>query len=388
MHAIRTEDAASAAETFRAFAAEHVAPHADAYDREERIPREAVDRMADRGLLGLILPPEFGGSGADMLTYGLLHEEIGHASASAQGVINVHNMATRPLVRWGTAEQKQRWLPAFASGEALAAFAITEPEVGSDAAHVRTAAREDGERFVLNGTKKWITCGQVADVFLILASCEGQPAAFLVERDRPGLRTRPIRGLLGCRGYMLAEIVLEECAVPREHLVGRIGLGLSQVASVGLDIGRYGLAWGCVGMLRACLEASVRYARQRVQFGAPIGDNQLVQRMITRMVASTEAARLICRRAGALRDARDRCAVSATALAKYYASTQLVSVATDAVQIHGAAGCSADYPVQRYQRDAKIMELIEGSTQMQEISIANYAYREYGAPRQASRDGR
>ncbi|MDG2304334.1 MAG: acyl-CoA dehydrogenase family protein [Candidatus Binatia bacterium] len=361
---------------FEQFASTHVAPHAAQCDREERIPDSIIEQLGDAGYLGIGIPTKWGGGGADSVTFGLLNRQIARASASVHGVINVHHMATAPIARWGSSSMRETWLPRLVRGELVAAFAATEPEVGSDAAAIRTTARPDGDHFVLNGTKKWITLGQRADVFVILARCDEGPTAFLVERDTPGVEITPIRGILGCRGYMLAEIRFDQCRIPGDNIVGRLGLGLTHVFSVGLDIGRYGLAWGCTGVLDACLDASLHHTRRRQQFGVAIREHQLVQQMITRMVTKTRAAELLCTHAGKLRDQRAPSAIAETSLAKYYASVSLGEVAADAVQLHGAAGCSAEQPVQRYMRDAKIMEIIEGTTQIQELAIARYAYQD------------
>lgn len=358
----------------RAFAEQEVAPLAARCDEESRIPPRLIRSLAEKGFLGAGLPSDWGG-GMDALALGILHEEIGRASASVEGLLNVHNMASQALVRWGTRDQKRRWLPQLASGEKLAAFAITEPDVGSDAQAVRTTAAPVADGYLLKGRKRWISFGQIADVLVVLASCEGAPAAFLVERTSPGLSVEPIEGLLGCRGYMLAELSFRDCRVPASHLLGRPGLGFSHVASVGLDAGRYCLAWACVGLAQACLDACLDYARTRHQFGAPIGEFQLVQRMLADMIAGVRAARLVCQHAGALRERRDPAATLETCVAKYTASTTVTRIASDAVQIHGANGCGSEYPVQRYFRDSRIMELIEGSTQIQQTLIARSALR-------------
>lgn len=359
---------------FEEFASTHVAPYADQCDREERIPESVIERLAQAGYLGFGIPEKWGGGGGDWVTFGLLHRQIARASASVHGVVNVHHMATAPIARWGSQWIRETWLPRLVRGELVAAFATTEPEVGSDASAIQTSLRPDGDHFILNGTKKWITLGQRADVFLVLARGEQGPTAMLVERETPGVEVVPIHGILGCRGYMLAEIRFNGCRVPRKNLIGRAGLGLTHVFSVGLDIGRYGLAWGCTGVLDACLDASLQYTSRRQQFGSKIREHQLVQQMITRMVTKARAAALLCTHAGELRDQRAQNAIAETTLAKYYASVALGEVAADTVQLHGALGCSAEQPVQRYMRDAKIMEIIEGTTQIQEIAIARYAY--------------
>jgi alkylation response protein AidB-like acyl-CoA dehydrogenase len=288
-------------------------------------------------------------------------------------------MVAQSVFKWGSKSQKEFWVPRMAIGERIAALGLTEPNVGSDAKNVECSARLCGDCYVLNGVKKWITFGQIADVFLVIAQLGGRPTAFLVERNSPGLSTRPIRGMLGVRASMLAELHLDGCRVPQENLIGREGFGFSHVVSSVLDHGRYSVAWGCVGIAQACLEASVQYASERKQFGAVLIDHQLIQQMFTEMITNIKAARLLCYQAGYLRDMGDPRAIMETSIAKYFASTMATRVASDAVQIHGANGCSSEFPVQRYLRDAKIMEIIEGTTQIQQITISKYACQEYGS---------
>jgi alkylation response protein AidB-like acyl-CoA dehydrogenase len=355
-----------------------IVPHADRFDREERMPPEVIEDLARRGYLGAVLPAEWGGLGMDMGAAGVLNEEVGRGCSSLRSLLTVHGMVSLAVLRWGSREQKERWLRPLAAGEVVAAFALTEPEVGSDARSVATEAAPAGDSYLLSGRKKWITFGQIADLFLVFAQSGGQPCAFLVERDSPGLGVRPISGMLGVRGSMLAELTFEECRVPKANMVGRVGFGFSYVASSALDYGRYSVACGCVGIGQACLEACLRYTSERRQFGAPLGEHQLVQQKITRMLTEVRAARLLCQRAGHLKDRGDPGAIMETSVAKYFASRMATRAAGDAVQLHGANGCSADHPVGRYLRDARVMEIIEGSTQMQEITIARMAYQEWG----------
>jgi hypothetical protein len=228
--------------------------------------------------------------------------------------------------------------------------------------------------YVLKGRKKWICYGTAAGLFLVFARYGGQPAAFLVERNSPGLAIAPLFGMLGLRGAMLADLHLEECKVPKESLVGAPGFGLSHVASTALDLGRYSVAWGCVGIAQAALEASHSYAAQRRQFGSLIKDHQLVGRLLANMIVGVRAARLMCLEAGRLRDSGDPGAVVQTMAAKYFSSRAAARATRDAVQIHGAKGCSPEYPVARYFRDAKIMEIIEGSDQIQQLALAAYGF--------------
>jgi alkylation response protein AidB-like acyl-CoA dehydrogenase len=359
---------------FRSFADEEIFPHADRFDQEEKTPPELISKMAQKGYLGAILPGEYGGLGLDMVTFGLLNEEIGRACSSARSLLTVQSMVSLAILRWGTQEQKKIWLPRLAQGDKIAAFALTEPDIGSDAKNIKTTAEKQDDGYILNGTKKWITYGQIADVFLIFAQCEKQPTAFLVERDTPGLSTRPLRGLLGTRASMIAQVNLKACQVPPKNLLGGLGFGFSTVAMSALDVGRYSVAWGCVGIGQACLAASLDYTGKRIQFGKPLKRHQLIQEMIANMVTNVEAARLLCCQAGYFKDRNHPDATQKTLIAKYFASTMANKAASDAVQIHGANGCGSEYPVQRYLRDAKVMEIIEGSSQMQQILIARNSY--------------
>jgi len=361
--------------TFRTFVEEEIIPGADRYDQEEYTPAELIKKVAQQGYLGALVPRESGGAGMDMVTFGLLNEEIGRGCSSVRSLLTVHSMVTYALLRWGSKQQKASWIPRLAAAEIIGAFGLSEPNVGSDAKSVETTARLRGDGYVLNGGKKWITYGQIADLFLVFAQCDGKISAFLVERNTPGLSTKPIKGMLGTRASMLAELHLNECRIPKENLLGGRGFGLATIATSALDIGRYSVAWGCAGIAQACLEASLRYTSQRKQFGGYLKDHQLIQQMITEMITNVKAARLLCFQAGYLKDIGDPSTIMETWVAKYFASTIAAKAAGDAVQIHGANGCSNEYPVQRYLRDAKIMEIIEGSTQIQQVTIAGYGYQ-------------
>ncbi len=362
---------------FRAFVAAEIAPHADRWDREAATPAALIDRLRERGYLGSNVAREWGGTGRDMIAYGLLTEEIGRGCSSVRSLLTVHDMVAHAIQRWGSAAQKQRYLPAMARGEILGALALSEPEAGSDAKSVQTTAADAGDAWVLDGRKKWTTYGQLAGLFLVLAQADGKPTAFLVERETPGVAVRPLHGITGTRASMLAEIFFEGCRVPKENLLGRPGFGVSHVISAALEHGRYSVAWGSVGLGQACLDASRAYAAGRRQFGVPIADHQLIRRMLTNMIVEVRAARLLCLRAGWLRDAGDPGASGEIMVAKYYASTMATRAASDAVQIHGANGCSEDYPVGRYLRDSRVMEIIEGSTQIQQITIPLFELQEF-----------
>ncbi|MEQ8973604.1 MAG: acyl-CoA dehydrogenase family protein [Coleofasciculus sp. C1-SOL-03] len=366
---------------FKAFVDEVIVPDANRCDREEHTPPELIEKLAQQGYLGAGLPKDRGGTGMDMITYGLLNEEIGRGCSSLRSLLTVHNMVAQALFKWGNTFQKENWLPKLASGEVIAAFALSEPNVGSDAKSIETTATRSGDFYVLNGQKKWMTYGQIADVFLVFAQNDGKPSVFLVEKNRPGLTIKPIFGMLGVRGSMLAELHLHDCKIPSENLLCRQGFGFSHVASSALDYGRYSVAWGCVGIAQACLDACLQYTSQRQQFGVYLKEHQLIRQMITEMLVNVKAARLLCYQAGYLKDNGDPKSIMETSIAKYFASTTATKAANDAVQIHGGNGCSREYSVQRYWRDAKIMEIIEGSTQIQQITIAEYGYQEHLFPR-------
>lgn len=359
----------AARDEIRAFVLAEIAPHAGRWDREAAIPAGLIARLRERGDLGSNVAREHGGLGRDMIAYGLLTEEIGKGCSSVRSLLTVHDMVAHAIQRWGSQAQRERWLPAMARGEILGALALSEPEAGSDAKSVQTTAVEDGDAWVLDGRKKWTTFGQIAGLFLVLAQAGGKPTAFLVERETPGVTVKPLAGITGTRASMLAEIFLDGCRVPKENLIGRPGFGLSAVVSAALEHGRYSVAWGSVGVGQACLDASRAYAAERRQGGGPIADHQLVRRMLTNMIVEVRAARLLCLRAGWLRQQGDPGAAGEIMVAKYYASTMATRAAADAVQIHGANGCSEDYPVERYLRDSRVLEIIEGSTQIQQINI-------------------
>lgn len=355
---------------YRSFVDEHVVPLADRMDAEEATPPELVQLLATRGYLGMVVPEELGGRGKDMLSFGLLCHEIGRGSASLLSLLTVHSMLSLALVKWGSDEQRARFLLRLMRGERIGAFALTEPDVGSAAGSVQTTAVADGEAFILNGVKKWISYAQIADLFLVVARCEGKPTAFVVERSTPGLRCAPIRGMLGFRAAMLGELTLEGCVVPAVNMLGRVGFGLSHVVGTALDSGRYSIAWGSVGLAQECLDLSLSYSNTRVQGGSVIGEHQLIQRMIADMVTDVTAARALCVRAAGLRNSGEPESILETSVAKYFASRVALRVASDAVQIHGAQGCGPESSVQRHFRDARIMEIIEGSTQIQQQLIA------------------
>jgi hypothetical protein len=285
-------------------------------------------------------------------------------------------MCAQGILRWGNKGQREKYLGRLAKGEIIGAFALSEPTAGSDAKGIATTAVLEDGSYVINGSKKWTTFGQIADLFLLFAQVDGKPTAFLIEREMPGFSFTPTSGLLGTRASMIAELKLENIRVPVEAMVGRPGFGVSHVVGAALEQGRYSVACGSVGIAQAALEASLAYARDRVQFDKPLFDHQLVRAMIADMITNVRAARLLCMRAGYMRDTGDPGSFAETMLAKYFASTTATKVATDAVQIHGGNGCHDDFAVSRLFRDAKVMEIIEGSTQIQQFTIPRFDFPE------------
>ena len=359
-----------------AFAAEYIAPYGNEFERAGRIPEHLLERMSVAGLWAPFLPIEVGGAGLSMVTLGELHEEVGRACSSVRSLLTVHTMLSWALQRWGSTEQKERWSADLAAGRVLGAFCLTEPEAGSDATGIRTTAVPNGGGYLLNGGKKWITNGQRADLYLVFARLGSSIAAFLVPRRSPGVRVRPIRDIMGTRGSMLAELSFSDVQLDGDALLGPSGFTAGMVLTGTLDLGRYSVASGSVGIIQACLDASADYTTRRTVGGAALKDLQLIQAKVSDMVTDVRAARLLVAEAGRLKDAGESATIMATWIAKYFASTAAAKHAAEAVQIHGANGMGGDYPVARYYRDAKVMEIIEGSNEIQRITIAAEAYRE------------
>ncbi len=362
---------------FRQFAMEYVVPYADLHDKSQEISPGIIPSLARRGYLAPFLPERWGGEAMDMVTLGALHEEIGRACSSVRSLLTVHGMAAYTILRWGSDSQRATWLASLARGEVIGAFAVSEPNAGSDVNGIETTAAPQAGGFILNGKKKWITFGQIAGVYVVLTKSEGAPTVFLVERDRPGFTVEPIHDMFGTRGSMLALLTFKDCLVPRENMVGRTGFGANPVALSALGLGRYSVACGSLGIAQACLDACYEYASKTKRFGAVLRDHQLIQQMMTEMITDVSASRLLCRLAGSMKDEKDPQEIQQTFIAKYFASTAAMRAANAAVQIHGANGCSPFYPVERFMRDAKVMEIIEGSTQIQQITIASLGFQDF-----------
>jgi butyryl-CoA dehydrogenase len=358
----------------REFADQEVRPIAAECDREGRFPHATVKRMGELGLLGIAVPERLGGAGADTLSYAVALEEIAVACASHAVVMSVNNsLVCDPLWRHGTPAQHQRFLAPLAAGRGLGCFALTEPQAGSDATNQATLARRDGDHYVLDGRKVFVTNGREATVALVFAQTDpGQArrgiSAFLVEKGTPGFLVPRVEDKLGLRASDTAEFVLEGCRVPADQRLGAEGQGF-RIALEALDGGRIGIAAQAVGIGRAALEASVAYARERKSFGVPIGQHQQIQWLLADMATGVDAARLLTWRAAHRKD-RGEPYGPAAAMAKLFASETAMRVATDAVQVHGGYGYVRDYPVERFFRDAKITQIYEGTSQIQRLVIA------------------
>ncbi|WP_086829434.1 acyl-CoA dehydrogenase family protein [Streptomyces sp. NRRL B-24572] len=355
------------------FVAREVTPHAAAWDRAEEVDRGIVKKLGAVGFLGLTIPEEYGGSGGDHLAYCLVTEELGRGDSSVRGIVSVSlGLVAKTIASWGTEEQKREWLPRLASGEALGCFGLTEPGTGSDAGNLATRAVRDGDAYVVNGSKMFITNGTWADVVLLFARTNDTPghkgvSAFLVPTDTPGLTRRPVHGKLGLRGQATAELVLEDVRVPADAMLGPEGKGFA-VAMSALAKGRMSVAAGCVGIAQAALDAAVRYAGEREQFGKPIASYQLVQELLSDIAVDVDAARLLTWRVADLVD-RGQDFATAASKAKLYASEAAVRAANNALQVFGGYGYIDEYPVGKLVRDARVMTLYEGTSQIQKLII-------------------
>ncbi len=364
-------------ETAKEFTDREIIPVVRENDRNEHFDLGLVKKLGDMGFLGSIVAEEYGGRGIDYRTYALIVEEIGRGDSASRTVVSVQtSLVCSSIQRWGTEEQKHRWLPSLCSGEALGCFGLTEPNTGSDAANLSTRATKTDGGWRISGQKQWISMGNYAKVAMIFAQTDPEKkhrglACFLVPTDSDGFSASAIHGKLGLRGSDTAELSLDAVEVPDDALLGEVGDGF-KVAMSALDSGRYSVAAGCVGICQGCVDASVNYSTQREQFGKPIASFQLVAAMIADMVVDTEAARGLVWRAGWLKDT-DRPSTTETSVAKLFATEAAVRSANTAIQVHGGSGYVDDYPVERYLRDARVTTLYEGTSQIQKLIIGRAA---------------
>ena len=377
-----TEENRLVRDAARAFAEAEILPHIREWDEKGEVHREVFAKMAELGFLGAPIPERYGGAGMDYVSFALLCEELERADTAFRVVQSVHvGLNSLTLLQWGTEEQKQRWLVPQARGEKLATFGLTEPGVGTDAGSLESTARRDGDSYVLNGHKIWISLADIADHFLVFASVDrGRKhkgvTAFVVERGMPGLTTGTLHGKLGIRAGNTGLIDFEDVRVPVENRIGEEGEGFL-IAMSAIDQGRFTVAAGAVGLAQACLDASLRYAHERHTFGQEIGEHQLVKQMLANMAKGTEIGRLLVYQAAWLKNRGIR-NTRETSLAKWHATDHSVQAALDAIQIHGANGYSNEFPVERYLRNSKAAVIYEGTSQLHTLIQADYAlgYRE------------
>ncbi|MDH6288497.1 acyl-CoA dehydrogenase family protein [Rhodococcus opacus] len=356
----------------RDFLNKEVVPHRPAWDRAESVDTAIVEKLADIGFFGMTIPEEYGGLGGDYITYCLGMEELGRADSAVRGIVSVSmGLVGKVILSHGTEDQKHEWLPRIASGEALACFGLTEPDNGSDPGNLKTRAVRSGDDYVINGSKIFITNGTWAKLCLVFARTGGSGpkgvSAFLVPTDTPGFDSREIHGKLGLRGQATAELSLTDVRVSASCLLGSEGQGFS-IAMHSLDKGRVSVGAGCVGIIQGCLEAAVDYSRERTQFDRPLASFQLVQDLIADMSVDADAGRLLTWRAADLIE-RGEPFGTAASKAKYFCSEAAVRAANNAIQIFGGYGYVDEYPVAKYMRDARVMTLYEGTSQIQKLLI-------------------
>ncbi|HZL48314.1 MAG TPA: acyl-CoA dehydrogenase family protein [Solirubrobacteraceae bacterium] len=360
-------------ETAREFTDKEIVDRSRENARNHHFDVDLVKKIADQGYLGAIVPEEYGGAGLDYLSYGLIVEEIGRGDSSIRTVISVQtSLVCSAILRWGTEEQKRKYLPRLCSGEWLGCFGLTEPDTGSDAANQKTRAKKTDSGWTINGGKMWISMGNYAKVALIFAQTDPElghkgVACFLVDTDQAGYTSQTIEHKMGLHASDTASIALEDVEVSDGDMLGNVGEGF-KVAMSSLDSGRYSVAAGCVGICQGCVEESVKYAKAREQFGKPIASFQLVQAMIADMVLKTDASRMLVWRAGFLKD-KGRPNTLETSIAKLHATEAAVWCANTAIQVHGGAGYVDDHPVERYFRDVRVTTLYEGTSQIQKLII-------------------
>ena len=371
-----TEEQQQLRRSVREFAESEIAPHVMEWDEASRFPAELIPKLAELGLLGVIFPEQYGGAGLDHVSYSLVIEELAVECASTATIISAHSsLGSWPILGLGTGEQRDRYLPKMATGEWIGCFALTEPQAGSDAAGQRTRAVRDGDNYVINGTKNFITNGPEAGVAIVFANTDPSQghrgiSAFIAETSDPAYQVVRIEDKMGIRGSHSAQLSFSDLRVPLANLIGKEGDGF-KVAMKTLDGGRIGIASQAIGIARASLEASLRYAQERQSFGKPIANYQAIQWKLADMAVEIDAARLLTHRAATLKDAGQSCTMQ-SAMAKVFAAETAMKAATEAIQVHGGYGYTKEFKVERYFRDAKITEIYEGTSEIQRLVISSH----------------
>lgn len=374
MHLHFTEEQEMMRKMVRDFAQNEVAPEVERMELEDRFPEEIIKKMGELGLLGIPVPEKFGGAGMDYVSYIIAIHELSKVSATLGVILSVHtSVGTFPILKFGTEEQKKHYVTKLASGEYLGAFALTEPGAGSDAANLKTRAVKDGDYYVLNGSKIFITNGGFADTYIVFAVTDPDKgskgiSAFIVEKDTPGFEIGKREKKMGLHGSSTVSLTFENCRVPASQLLGEEGEGY-KIALSNLNIGRIGIGAQALGIAEAALSAAVEYAKEREQFGKSISHNQGISFKLADMATAVEASRLLIYNAASLYAAGENC-IKEASMAKKFASQTAVDVSIEAVQVFGGYGYTKDYPVERYMRDAKITQIYEGTTEIQNLVIS------------------
>lgn len=379
-----TEEQLMVQSMVRDLSREEFAPKAMERDKTKEFPIDNLKKLGELGLMGMMVPPEYNGSGADTVSYVLALSEVAYACASTAVVMSVHNsIVCESMVRHGTADQKERYLKKLATGEVLGAFSLTEPNAGSDPARQSTKAVRDGDSYILNGTKRFTTTGKNAGLIIVTAKTDEKMrhkgiSAFLVEKDTPGLTVGPLEDKMGLCASDTTDLIFEDCRIPIENRLGNEGDGFL-IAMTGLDGGRIGIAAQSVGVATAAFDASVQYSREREQFGQSISKFQGLRWMIADMATEIEAARLLAFQAAEMKDRGENYTLQAS-MAKLFASEMVNRITAKAIQIHGGYGFTKEYPVERFYRDARVFTIYEGTSEIQRVVISNHIYKDKRKP--------
>ncbi len=378
-----TDEQQAAQMMARRFTEKEIIPIADEFDHEDKYPAEVADKMAELGLFGIILPPEYGGMGMDYVSYALVIEEISRGWMSIAGILNSHLMVGYMIANYGTEEQKQKYLPDISSGERRGSLGLTEAEAGSDTASMKSTAKRDGDDYVINGNKMFITNAERGNTFAVLAKTDTQIqpqhrgiSAFIVDKETPGFTVGRKIEKLGYKGLRTCELVFEDCRIPKDNLIGdKEGQGLKYVLN-GLEVGRINVAARAVGVARAAFEDSIKYAQQRHQFGQPICQFQAIQHKLAEMATGIEAGRLLTLMAADKKNRGERCDLEA-GMAKLFTSELSVKASLEGIQIHGGYGYTQEFSVERYLRDACLFPVGEGTSEIQKMVIARRLLEKY-----------
>jgi alkylation response protein AidB-like acyl-CoA dehydrogenase len=360
------------------FVDKEIRPYASSFDENGEFPLELVKKMGHLGFLGAPYPKSYGGLAFDPIDYGTLTEIFGKACCTIRSMLTVHtSLVGETILRWGNDEQKNTYIPSMVKGSRIGAFALSEPLVGSNAKGITTNYIKKEDKYIINGKKKWITLGGIADFFIVIASNNGISTAFIVNKKLKGVSTKRIHGMMAAKASYISEIDFKDVEVSEKDILGKIGGGFSFIVNTALDYGRYSIAWGGLAVSQEALECMVRYSRERTQFGQKLYNHQLIKEMIAEAVTKIHAARALCIKAGEMRKNSQQEAEMETTIAKHFTATIAQKITSDAVQIHGANGCCNAFPAERLFREAKILEIIEGTSQIQQEIISRFGLRKY-----------